>query len=234
MSFNLRFRLLPSKVLLSAGGKPKTTADIRSNPFYYGYKGDVRERKLHADVIRKNDAELSETQREQKAEYLRAVKTEELDFGMNYIKKPIKDFGKATAKIKQIMTVGVYRYEDAAAIKRHLKSPEDIRKEKSEKAIRNITRHDYPNSSARTLSETMNLRFFEWRLRDYSNDVTEPEHGAEVLRYLKSFEREKKQELERIQKHIRYWEDKFPRLAEDPSAFEVVKNKDGEENEEKK
>lgn len=211
-------------VLLAASGRPKLPSDIKSNSFYLGFRGDRLARKLHEDIVRKNDAELGEREREEKAEYLRAVKTEELEFGMNYIKKPIKDYGRAVAKIKQILVVGVYRLEDAAAIKRRLKSPEDIRKEKSEKAIKNIMKLDFPNAGyIDSITKQVSLHSFEINLESYGRDISKKEHAAEIVGRLKLYEKEAKQELEKIQKHIRAWEDRFPSIVQDSKAFEVVK-----------
>jgi hypothetical protein len=133
---------------------------------------------------------------------LRGVKTEELGFGTNYIKKPIKDYGFVAKKIKQILVVGVYRY-DAAAIKRRLKSPEDIRKEKSEKAIRKINAREPYELYTTDLNKAKNFSDFEFRLSYYGNDISEKEHAAEIVRDLKFYEKDAKRLVEKIQKMIR-------------------------------
>jgi hypothetical protein len=221
-------------VLLSARGRPRITADIRSNLFYRAYRSELDiERRMLAKMLRKNDAELSETEKRDKAQYQRAVKTEQLGFATNYIKKPIKDYGLAAKKIEQILVTGVYRYEDAAAIKRRLKSADDLRKEKSEKAIRNIMASMYSFPPFGSINKAMSLDEFCWKLSHYGKDVSENEHAAQIVRRLKSYERDAKGQVEEIQKTIREWEDRFPGTVQDPKAFEVAKEAAKEEQDEK-
>ncbi len=62
------------------------------------------------------------------------------------------------------------------------------------------------------------------RLGWYGKDITEYEHADEIMKCLKSYENDKKRELEEIQKVIRDWEDRFPGIVESPAAaFEIEK-----------
>jgi hypothetical protein len=72
------------------------------------------------------------------------------------------------------------------------------------------------------LNRAVNFSDFEFLLQYYGNDISEKEHAAEIVRRLRLYEKDAKRLVEKIQRMTRQWEDRFPELAEDPSAFEVA------------
>ena len=151
----------------------------------------------------------------EKAEFEHALKTEELGFDVNYITKPIRSYGHVARKINQILVTGIYQH----GVK-YYPSPQEERKAKSEKAFRKIMARDL-YASPYTKFGGGSVSDFQWRLTFYGKDISEKEHAPKIVRRLRSYERDKKRELEGIQKVIRDFEDRFPSIVEDPSAFEV-------------
>jgi hypothetical protein len=211
-------------VLLSLNGRPQSTKDIRSNGFYRAYKGDKWDKKVYGYLARKKDSELTDFEKREKAEWLGALKTEQLCFDTNYIKKPIKSYGLAAKKVSQILVAGVYQ----RGVKYYLSLQEE-RKDKSDKAFKSIVqqqdRYQLQNSSFVNIAISADT--FLWRLKEYGKDIADREHATAIVKRLRTYEADTKRELERIQKIIREWEDRFPSVVQDPSAFEVVGGEEG-------
>jgi hypothetical protein len=107
---------------------------------------------------------------------------------------------------------------------RYYESPEEERRAKNKKAYDKIMANEmYPNGFVRA----RDFRGFKFYLEQYANDIYEPGHAAEIVKRLRAYENEAKKELETIQRPIRDFEDRFPSIVQDHSAFEVV-NEEGE------
>jgi hypothetical protein len=210
--------------------RPKTPDQIRSNLFASHYKKGMtfqqcleaykKYRRISDDRWRKEfESDKSAYQREMN-ECERAINFERYFYGTNYIIEPYRgemNYGKMIGKLKHIMVTGIY---DGRAPKVY-PSPEEERKAKSKKAYEKIL-----SSQASGWTTT----FFKSALRQYGNDITEIEYAKDIVKRLRSYERDAKQELESIQKHIRDFQDRFPSIVEDPTtAFEVASSTSSQE-----
>jgi CheY-like chemotaxis protein len=162
-----------------------------------------------------------------KWEYAFCTAIEEFRFDVGYIKKPIKSYGHVASKINQLLITGTYQIEKIYG------DPEEETKAKSEKAFRKIMAKD-PFNHAPWINP-VSANDFKWRLSYYEKDISEKEHAAGIVKRLREYENEAKREFEKIQKLLRGWEDRFPSIVEDPTAFEVAAEvKDEEKKEDKK
>lgn len=161
-----------------------------------------------------------------KRQYALCSAIEEFRFDVAYIKKPIKSYEHVASKINQLLVTGAYQVEKIYW------DPKEERKAKSEKAVRKILALDvYKGGKTGRFIATGNrpsLSMFTIGLKMYEKDISEREHAAGIVKRLREYERDAKRELDKIQKLIRGWEDRFPSIVEDPSAFEVVSKKNGE------
>jgi CheY-like chemotaxis protein len=162
-----------------------------------------------------------------KWEYSFCTAIEEFRFDVGYIKKPIKSYGHVASKINQLIITGTYQVEKIYG------DPNEERKAKSKKAFDKIMVLDVGPYSAGIPGRIPEFRYFELYLSWYSKDITEKDHATAIIKRLKSYENEAKRELEKIQKLIRGWEDRFPSIVEDPTAFEVASSSQEEKKEEK-
>jgi CheY-like chemotaxis protein len=164
-----------------------------------------------------------------KREYAFYTAIEEFRFDVGYIKKPIKSYGHVASKINQLLVTGTYQVEKIYGHR------EEERKVKSKRAFdrimaghrfRNARGQWYVSPIAKVTAED-----FNFNLQYYGKDITEKEHAAQIVKRLRGYENEKMQEVEKVRKLIRSWEDRFPSIVEDPSAFEVVKEEKRDQGE---
>jgi hypothetical protein len=166
-----------------------------------------------------------------KWQYAFCTAIEEFRFDVGYIKKPIKSYGHVASKINQFLITGTYQVEKIYG------DPKEEKKRKSEKAFDKImaldvfkdskTGHYYSRGSRPLLST------FIIGLQMYEKNISEREHAAGIVERLREYENDAKRELEKIQKLILGWEDKFPSIVEDPTAFEVATTTEKKEEEKK-
>jgi CheY-like chemotaxis protein len=166
-----------------------------------------------------------------KWQYAFCTAIEEFRFDVAYITKPIKSYGHVARKINQLLVTGTYQVEKIYW------DPKEERKAKSGKAVNKILALDvYKDSRTGRYYSTGNrpsLSLFTMMLRSHEKDISEREHAAQIVKRLREYERDAKRELDKIQKLIRGWEDRFPSIVEDPSAFEVATAALQEEKKEK-